>query len=102
MKLYAYVRTSVYKGFLESKNLPDTAESYQQFLRDHGTTAIAFNREEDGDYKAVPAGSCVRLWSKMPHEKEVLVLEPKPIEASPPASAPAPHSEQAFECCSMM
>lgn len=99
MKLYAFVRTSAYKTFLDSKNLEDTAESFQQFLREIGTHAIAFNRDEDGDYKAVPSGSCVRLYSKMPDQKESIVLEPKTTMPTGPLPVPVPAP---LKCCAIM
>ena len=100
MKLYAFVRTSTYKTFLDSKSLEDTAESFQLFLREIGTHAIAFNRDEDGDFKAVPSGSCVRLHTKIPDQKESIILEPKTTVA-PTGSLPVAQAKP-YPCCSIM
>ncbi len=99
MQLFAFVRVSQYQEFLTKESLQDTRESFQQFLKQVGTTSIRFNIDESADYKKVPSGSCVRLLSTLnPGKKEEIVLQPEPTLPTAsfiPAVAPV-------SCCLIM
>ncbi len=99
MQLLAFVRVSQYQEFLAKESLQDTRESFQQFLKQVGTSSIRFNIDESADYKKVPSGSCVRLLSTLNHgKKEEIVLQPEttlPTGSSIPTGIPV-------TCCSIM
>jgi hypothetical protein len=81
MKLYAYIEPTRFNVYLKEKHSVETEESISQFLREVGTSGIAFNKIRVG-YIEVPPGSCIRLHSK-------------PIKVSPAVVTPL------LPCCSI-
>ena len=95
MQLFAFVRVSQYQEFLTKESLQDTCASFQRFLREVGTPSIRFNIDESADYKKVPSGSCVRLWSTEPEAVKKEEVHRQPETASDSALVPV-------SCCCIM
>jgi hypothetical protein len=63
MKLWVLVNTKHFQAYLEQGHLVNSPDTFQQYLREIGTSFLTFQTpsKESTDYIEVPSGSCIRL-----------------------------------------
>jgi hypothetical protein len=63
MKLTAYISPVLYKQYCKVNWLDNTEDSLRRFLREFGTHSVTFQDVSGEDYKVVPPGTCIRLFT---------------------------------------
>lgn len=80
--MWAYVYDPDFLQFLTIRNLPNSPETFQLFLKEFGTTDLKWTKQQKNllepscvsQYVRIPPGSCVRLRTRDEYARVVASL----------------------------